>query len=134
MEVNSAMIYCMKFSKCHNVHQYKNNKNKSKLKTEIKQKRNNWLNGLKKCDMWTNIRMYARICVLEYYSVIKKSIILSFTLKFLELQNIMLSKSYSDRQKYHAFSYVWKVDTGTKKSIIIYMYIYTCTTFFKWDF
>jgi hypothetical protein len=79
------------------------------------------------------IYIYVCICILEYYWAIKKSKILSFTVKFLELENIMLSKSDSDRQKYHAFLYVCKVDTSTKKALS-YIYMYIFTTFFKWDF
>jgi hypothetical protein len=58
------------------------------------------MNGLRKCGMYT----------MEFYSATKKNEILSFTGKWMELENIILSEvSQAQKAKSHTFSFIWGI-------------------------
>jgi hypothetical protein len=65
------------------------------------------------------------VCVYEYYSVTKKNEILSFTDKWIELENIMLSKPGFKRQSSHVFPHMWKIDPNTNTNLIIHTHTHT---------
>jgi hypothetical protein len=47
------------------------------------------------------------LCTMEFYSATKKNEILSFTSKWMELENIILSKvSQAQKAKNHMFSFI----------------------------
>jgi hypothetical protein len=53
---------------------------------------------------------------MEYFSVIKKNEIMSFSRKWMELEIIMLSKiSQMAKDKYHMFSHLQNLNLKTKK-------------------
>jgi hypothetical protein len=53
---------------------------------------------------------------MEYFSVIKKNEIMSFSRKWVELEIIMLSKiSQMAKDKYHMFSHLQNLNLKTKK-------------------
>jgi hypothetical protein len=67
---------------------------------------------------------------MEYNSAIKKNEILSFTGKWMELENIMLNEArHVQKDKNHVFSHMWKIDPNT--SIIICICIHTQNMFPK---
>jgi hypothetical protein len=50
---------------------------------------------------------------MEFYSAMKKDEILSFAGKWMELENIILSKvSQAQKTKNHMFSLMWTLDQG----------------------
>ena len=58
--------------------------------------------------------MYVCVCIMEYYSVIKKNEILPFAMTWVELEGIMLSKrSQSKKDKYHMISLTWNLGNKT---------------------
>jgi hypothetical protein len=57
---------------------------------------------------------------MEFYSAMKKNEILSFTSKWMELENIILSEvSQAQKAKYHMFSLICGLQTQNKCSNII---------------
>jgi hypothetical protein len=58
------------------------------------------MNGLRKCGIYT----------MEFYSAMKKNEILLFTSKWMELENIILSKvSQAQKTKNHMFSLICRL-------------------------
>jgi hypothetical protein len=59
------------------------------------------MNGYRKCGVYIHI---------EYYSAIKKSEIMSFAGKWLELENILLSNiNQTQKTKYPMFSLMYRI-------------------------
>jgi hypothetical protein len=66
------------------------------------------------------------IHTVEYYSAIKKNEILLFTSKWMELENIMLTKvNQAQKEKGQMFSHMWKTDPNTSTTICMYIDIHT---------
>jgi hypothetical protein len=48
---------------------------------------------------------------MEYHSAMKKNEIMSFAGKWIELENILLSKiTQAQKDKYHIFTHIWNLD------------------------
>jgi hypothetical protein len=79
-------------------------------------------------DEWIKKMWY--IPTMEYYSVIKKNEILSFTGKWMELENIMLNEvSQVWQDKGHMFSLTCRGQIQYNKSIILNTYKYILCMF-----
>jgi hypothetical protein len=62
-------------------------------------------------DEWIKKMWYSY--TMEYYSAMKKNEIFSFAGKWMELENIILSKvSQAQKTKNHVFSHMWTLDQG----------------------
>ena len=64
-------------------------------------------------DDW--IKKLWSIYTMEYYSAIKKKEILPFTMTWMEVEGIMLSKvSQSEKDNYHLISLMWNLRNKTE--------------------
>jgi hypothetical protein len=68
------------------------------------------MNGLRKCDIYNTM---------EFYSATKKNEILSFAVKWMELENIILHEvSHVQKAKDHMFPYISVIDQHKSNNIV----------------
>jgi hypothetical protein len=62
------------------------------------------MNGSRKCGIYT----------MEFYSAMRNNDTMWFEDKWMQLDDIMISKPGSERQRPHVFSHTWKIDPKDK--------------------
>ena len=62
------------------------------------------------CLLWEEVRSSVCVCVVEYYSAIKKNDILPFATTWMDLEGIMLSEIiYIEKDKYCMISLICEI-------------------------